>query len=85
MDGNPPGAEFENVPVVVSQVNPLVAAYNVTDLLIEGISFKHASSDTYKNLDFGNEAALRISESSRGGNINDVRRGTSEIAKAMYS
>ena len=57
MDGHPP--EFDNVPVVVSQVNPLVAVYNVTDLLVEGISFKHTSSDSWKNLDFA--AALRIS------------------------
>ena len=73
------------MPVVVSQVNPLVAVYNVTDLIVEGISFKHASSDSWKNLDFGNAAALRISESNRGGHINDVRRGTTGIAISIYS
>ena len=58
-----PPTGLDDVPVIVSQLNPLVSVYNVTDLLIEGITFKHASSGGFSNLDIGNAAALRISES----------------------
>ena len=68
----PTGEEFENLPVVVSQINPVVSVYNVTDLLLEGITFQHASSGGFSNLDYGNAAALKI-ERSNGVMITDCK------------
>ena len=55
----PTGEEFENLPVIVSQLNPLVYVHNVTDLLLEGVSFKHASSAGISNLGRNSTALLK--------------------------
>ena len=60
---HPTGEEFENMPVVIAQLNPLVNVNDITDLVIEGITFKHASSAGISNLDFGNAAAVKIEKS----------------------
>ena len=56
---HPEGSEFEDLPVIISQLSPLINFNKVTDVHIEGLEFKHASSGGVTNSDFGT-ASIRI-------------------------
>ena len=55
----PADSQLDGMPVVISQLSPLMNLNKVSNVNIEGIIFKHSSSDGVINSDFGT-AAVRI-------------------------